>query len=103
MHVAQRITVELALMNVQLRGDPPPEDAGIRAARQLRRECGVTSRFVTRSGYNVRPGLDGCGVLRKPFDLVALRSAVNAALRMIREGVVPRELPDGLTLWMPAA
>lgn len=101
-HIAQTVPVDLALVDVQLRGDPPQEDAGIRAARRLQRECGVTSLFVTGSGYNVRPGYDGCGVLRKPFTPAVLRLAVDAALRTLREGVAPGELPDGLKLWPPA-
>jgi DNA-binding response OmpR family regulator len=92
---------ELALVDVVLRQDVMSEEAGLRAARWLERECAVPSLFVTAAAHKVRRRRDGCGVLEKPFRAKTLAMAVPAALQMLRDGRVPGDLPPGLSLWLP--
>ena len=93
---------QLALVDVVLGDDVLSEQAGLRAARWLERECGVPSLFVTSAAHRVRPQRDGCGVLTKPFRAKTLALAVEAALTMLRDRRVPSDLPAGLTLWLPS-
>jgi DNA-binding response OmpR family regulator len=93
---------QLALVDVVLRDDVMSEQAGLRAARWLQRECGVPSLFVTAAPHRVQPRRDGCGVLAKPFRAKTLALAVAGALNMLRDGRAPEDLPAGLSLWLPA-
>lgn len=87
---AARITPDLALMDIRIRGDLD----GIQAADLLRRRHGVRVVYLTAHGDDETMErarhTEPCGYLLKPFHRSALLDAVRAALLRIAHERVSR-------------
>ena len=89
---------DLALVDINLAG----ADEGVALARDLKREHGVHSLFVTGQIAQARQNCDAAlGVLAKPFAFESLVACVPAAAELI-SGRRPARLPRGLEVF-PAA
>jgi two-component system, response regulator PdtaR len=90
---------DLALVDINLAG----ADEGVALARDLKREHGVHSLFVTGQIAQARQNCDAAlGVLAKPFAFESLVACVPAAVELIG-GRRPARLPRGLEVFQTAS
>jgi len=87
--------VDLALVDIHLSDGP----TGIELGREMGQERGVSVLFMTANPGMVREGVAGTiGVLSKPTDERAVKTAVDYALRR-RTGEPVEYAPPGLQLF----
>lgn len=93
--LTQKMDVDLALVDIHLSDGP----TGIDLGRELGQTEGVTVLFMTANPGMVRDGVAGTiGVLSKPTDEDAVRTAVDYALRR-RAGRPIEYAPPALRLF----
>ena len=87
--------VDLALVDIHLSDGP----TGVELGREMGQERGVSVLFMTANPGMVRGGVAGTiGVLSKPTDELAVKTAVDYALRR-RTGGPVEYAPPGLQLF----
>lgn len=93
--IVRETEVDLALVDIHLSDGP----TGVALGRELGQDMGVTVLFMTANPGMVRNGVVGTiGVLTKPTDENAVRTAVEYALRR-RHGQPVEYAPPGLQLF----
>lgn len=93
--IAAEAVVDLALVDIHLSDGP----TGMALGRELGQKFGVSVLFMTANPGMVRDGVAGTiGVLTKPADERAIRTAVDYALRR-RFGEAARQAPPDLRLF----
>lgn len=101
LELAARHKVELALVDLGFGYQGADEPAGLVLGLRLREERRAPCLFVAAPANPFLCGDQGVGCLEKPATAELLLIAVDAALRLLREDMLPHSLPPGLRLWRP--
>lgn len=93
--LAAKSRPDLALVDLQLADGL----TGLEIARRLQQDHSIPTLFCTADSALIFEDDCGCGCLGKPFTEQQLQQAVEAALRLLRDGIMPDVLPSWLRLW----
>ncbi|HVI32385.1 response regulator [Phenylobacterium sp.] len=93
--LAERLTPDLALVDVHLQDGP----TGVEAARHIAKDCGGVVLFMTANVRRLPDDFAGaCGVIGKPYSEHGVRTALGFLEVCLRTGRAPGPPPLGLHL-----
>ena len=93
--LAERLTPDLALVDVHLQDGP----TGVEAARHIAKDCGGVVLFMTANVRRLPDDFAGaCGVIGKPYSEHGVKTALGYLETCLRSGRAPGPPPLGLHL-----